>query len=63
MESRSHGVMELWSHGVMDLWSHVQCVLSWNLPSSMNKEEQLMKKSTIHLCTLSYFKVKMYPMI
>ena len=55
--------MESRSHGVMDLWSHVQCVIGWNLPSSMNKEEQLMKKSTIHLCTLSYFKVKMYPMI
>ena len=54
MESRIHGVMESWSCGVMF------SVLSAGIyiPSSMNKEEQLMKKSTIHLCTLSYFKVK-----
>ena len=55
LESWSH---RSWNHGVMELWCHVQCVIGWNLPSSMNKGEQLMKKSTIHLCTLSYFKVK-----
>ena len=40
------------------LKSHVQYVVSWDVPSWMNKEEQLMKKSTIQQWALSHFKVR-----